>query len=122
VSFNHTFRNINDVLVINNHNFQTYVHLISLHKLEIKDKSGSYLDVLLNIDSNGRLTTTLYDKRDDFDFAIVNCPFLCSNIPLLPTYGVYISRDVYNRDKQLSLIPLLGPLIPAERGSTRETW
>jgi hypothetical protein len=36
------------------------------------DKSASYLDILLNIDSNGRLTTTLYDKRDDFDFAIVN--------------------------------------------------
>jgi hypothetical protein len=34
--------------------------------------SASYLDILLNIDSNSRLTTTLHDKRDDFDFAIVN--------------------------------------------------
>jgi hypothetical protein len=41
-------------------------------KLEI---SASYLDILLNIDSNGRLTTTLYDKRDDFSFAIVNISF-----------------------------------------------
>ena len=48
------------------------------------EKSTSYLDILLNIDSNGRLTTSLYDKRDDFDFAIVTFPFLCSNIPLLP--------------------------------------
>ena len=39
------------------------------------DRYASYLDNLLNIDSNGRLTTTLYDKRDDFDFAIVNFPF-----------------------------------------------
>ena len=31
-------------------------------------------------------------KRDDFDFAIVNFPFLCSNIPLSPSYGVYISQ------------------------------
>jgi hypothetical protein len=51
------------------------------NNLEIKDtteydKSASYLDNLLNIDSNGRLTTSLYDKGDDFDFAIVNFPFL----------------------------------------------
>jgi hypothetical protein len=52
----------------------------------------SYLDFLLNIDSNGWLTTSLYDRRDAFDFAIVNVPYLCSNIPLSPTYGVYISQ------------------------------
>jgi hypothetical protein len=96
VSFNHTFRYI-DVLSINNHNFHNYARLIYPDELEIKDttesdKSASYLDILLNIDSNGRLTTSLYDKRDDFDFAIVNFPFLCSNIPLSPTYGVYVSQ------------------------------
>jgi hypothetical protein len=99
VSFNHTFWYIDDVLSINNHNFHNYVLLIYPHELEIKDttesdKSASYLDILLNIDSNGRLTTLLYDKHDDFDFAIVNFPFLCtcSNIPLSPAYGVYISQ------------------------------
>jgi hypothetical protein len=51
------------------------------------DISASYLDILLTIDSNGRLTTTLYDKRDDF----INFSFLytCSNIPLSSVYGVY---------------------------------
>ena len=39
-----------------------------------------------------RLTTTLYDKRDDFDFAIVNFPFLCSNVPLSLAYGMYVSQ------------------------------
>jgi hypothetical protein len=68
---NNTFRYIDDVLSINNHNFHNYVHLIYPDELEIKDttesdKSTSYLDILLNIDSNGRLTTSLYDKRDDF--------------------------------------------------------
>ena len=86
VSFNLTYRYIDDVLSINNHNFHNYVHLIYPEELDIKDttesdRSASYLDILLNIDSNGRLTTTLYDKRDDFNFAIVNFPFLCSNIP-----------------------------------------
>ena len=75
VSFNHTFRYIDDVLSINNNNFHNYVHLIYPDELDIKDttesdNSASYLDILLNIDSNGRLTTSLYDKRDDFDFAI----------------------------------------------------
>jgi hypothetical protein len=60
VSFNHTSRYIYDVLSINNHNFHNYVHLIYkyLDELKIKDttesdKSASYLDILLNIDSNG---------------------------------------------------------------------
>ena len=49
VSFNHTFRYIDDVLSINNHNFQNYVHLIYPDELEIKDttesdKSASYVD------------------------------------------------------------------------------
>ena len=57
VSFNHTFRYIDDVLPIKNHNFHNYVHLKYPDELEIKDttesdKSASYLDILLNIDSN----------------------------------------------------------------------
>jgi hypothetical protein len=99
VSFNHTFRYINDVLSINNHNFHNYVHMIYPDELEIKDttesdKSASCLDILLNIVSGGRLTTSLYDKRDDFDFAVVNFPFLCGNISLSPAYGVYVSQLV----------------------------
>ena len=31
-----------------------------------------------------------YDKRDDFNFNIVNFPFLSSNIPQSPAYGVYV--------------------------------
>ena len=42
--------------------------------------------------SGGKLSTRLYDKRDDFDFHIVNFPFLSSNIPSGPSYGVYISQ------------------------------
>jgi len=38
------------------------------------------------------LTTKLYDKRDDFNFPIVNYPILDSNIPSSPAYGVYMSQ------------------------------
>jgi hypothetical protein len=37
-----------------------------------------------------RLITTFYDKHDEFNFAIVKFPFLCSNTPLSPAYGVYM--------------------------------
>ena len=34
----------------------------------------------------------MYDKRGDFDFDIVNFPFLNGNIPRAPSCGVYISH------------------------------
>ena len=40
----------------------------------------------------GKLSTRLYDEHDDFDFHTVNFPFLSSNIPSSPLYGVYISQ------------------------------
>ena len=60
--------------------------------------SASYLDLNLKIDSGGWLRTKLYDKRDDFNFPIVHFPFICSNIPAVPAYGVYISQMIqYSR-------------------------
>ena len=44
---------------------------------------------------NGKLVTWLYDKRNDFNFTIVNFPFLSSNIPSAPAYGVYVSQLVH---------------------------
>ena len=32
----------------------------------------------------------LYDKQDDFNFEIVNFPFLDKDVPRSPSYGVYI--------------------------------
>ena len=66
-------------------------------ELEIKDTtesntSASYLDLLLSIESDGQLRTSLYDKRDDFNLHITNFPFLSSNIPSSPAYGVFISQ------------------------------
>ena len=34
----------------------------------------------------------LYDKRDDFDFEIVNFPFLDGDVLRSTSYGVYISQ------------------------------
>ena len=103
ISFNSTFRYIDDVLSLINSKFGDYVDRIYPIELEIKDttdtvKSASYLDLHLEIDNEGRLKTKLYDKRDDFSFPIVNFPFLSSNIPAAPAYGVYISQLIrYSR-------------------------
>ena len=84
------------VLSLKNTKFAEYLEFIYPRELEIKETketatSSSYLDYYLYID-NGKLTTRLYDKRDDFDFPIVNFPFLSSNIPSAPAYGVYVSQ------------------------------
>ena len=36
--------------------------------------------------------TKIYDKRDDFDFDIVNFPFLDGDVPRSTSYGIYISQ------------------------------
>ena len=54
--------------------------------------SAWYLDIHLNIASVEQVRTKLYDKRADFNFSIVNFPFICSNTPATPAYGVYISQ------------------------------
>ena len=49
------------------------------------------MDLHLSI-SNGFVSSKIYDKRDDFDFDIVNFPFLDGDDPRRPSYGAYISQ------------------------------
>ena len=42
--------------------------------------------------ANGIASSTIYNKRDDFNFEIVNFPFLDRDVPPSPSYGVYISQ------------------------------
>ena len=52
----------------------------------------------LEIDSEGRLRTKLYDTRHDLNFPSVNFPFIGSNTPTASAYGVYISQLIrYSR-------------------------
>jgi hypothetical protein len=88
-SFNVPFRYIDDVLSINNSRVCDFVDRIHPVELEIKDttdtdRSASYFDLDLEIDSDGLLRTTLYDKIDDFNFVIVYFPFIWRNISAAP--------------------------------------
>ena len=65
---------IDDVPSLNNSRFGDFFDRIYPTELEIKDTTdtdrfASYLDLHLEIDSEGRLRTKLYDIRDDFDIA-----------------------------------------------------
>ena len=76
-----------------NPKFGNYIVDIYPAELEINDTTdadhrASYLDLDLSYDRDKRLQVKLYDKRDDFNFNIVNFPFLSSNIPQSPAYGV----------------------------------
>ena len=57
---------------------------------------ASYLDLHLETDSKGALKTKLYDKRDDFDFPIVNLPFMTLwylRIPFSITFVDFLRRQ-----------------------------
>ena len=45
--------------------------------------------------SNGIVSFKIYDKRDDFDFEIVNFPFLDGDVPRSTSNGVYISQLIW---------------------------
>jgi hypothetical protein len=55
--------------------------------------SAPFLDLQLVI-TNGVVSTSIFDKRDAFDFQIVNFPTLTGNIPIKSSYGVFICEAV----------------------------
>ena len=100
MKFNGTMRYIDDLLTFNNSSFASKIQDIYPPELDIKKTTESpttvsYLDnILITINNNGKYVTAVYDNRDSFNFSIVNFPYLSSNIPSKPAYGVYISQLV----------------------------
>ena len=95
-AFNSTSRYLDDICNIDNPYFDNFVSYIypkelKLNKTNVSCTSVSFLDLDLNI-SNDIVTSKVYDKRDDFDFQIVNYPYLDGDVPRATSYGVYISQ------------------------------
>ena len=63
----------------------------TLHQANTSDTEAAFLELHLSI-SNDIVSTKIYDKRDDFDFEIVNFPLLDGDVPRSTSYGVYISQ------------------------------
>ena len=95
-AFNTTSRYLDDILNINNVHFdnmisQIYPSELQLNKANTSDTKASFLDLQLSI-SNDIVSTKIYDKRDDFDFEMVNFPLSDGGVPRSTSYGVYISQ------------------------------
>ena len=95
-AFNSTSRYLDDLLNIDNPYFEGMVNQIyppelQLNKANISNTEAPFLDLHLSV-ANGFVSSKIYDKRDDFDFDIVNFPFLDGDVPRRASYGVYISQ------------------------------
>ena len=83
-AFKSTSRYLGDPLNIDNPFFegkvnQIYPPELQLNKANTSDTEAPCLDLNLSISN----VLNNYDKRDDFDFNIVNFPFLDGNVPLM---------------------------------------
>ena len=70
---------------------QIYPPELQLNKANTTDTEAPFLDFHLSV-ANGFVSSKIYDKRDDFDFDIVNFPFLDGDVLRRASYGVYISQ------------------------------
>ena len=97
-AFNTTSRYVDYILNINNTYFdnmvsQIYPSELQFNKANISDTEAAFLDLHLSI-SNDIVSTKIYDRRVDFDFEIVNFPFLDGDVPRSTSYVVYISQFI----------------------------
>ena len=95
-TFNTTSSYFDDILNIENVYFenmvsQIYPSELQLNKANTSDTKAAFLDLHLS-NSNDIVSTKIYNKRDDFDFEIVNFSFLDGDVPHSTSYGVYISQ------------------------------
>ena len=92
--FNDTSRYLDDIFTIDNPEFDKHIPDIypaelQLNKANTSDKETSFLDLNIKVVGSD-IHTSVYDKRDDFGFPIVNFPWLSGDVPRLPSYGIYI--------------------------------
>ena len=95
-AFNSTSRYLDDLLNIDNPYFeqmvgQIYPYELQLNKANSSNTEALFSDLILSI-TNGIVSSKIYDKRDDFNFEIVNFSFLHGDVLCSPSYGVYISQ------------------------------
>ena len=95
-AFNSTSRYLDDLLNIDNPYFeqmvgQIYPTELQINKANSSDTEALFLDLNLSI-TNVIVSSKIYDKLNDFNFEIVNFPFLDGDVPRSPSYRVYISQ------------------------------
>ena len=94
--FNLCSRYIDDLFVGNFPEFKDHIYKIYPRELAINSESNNpkdiaYLDLRIKLE-NGSVDFSIYDKRDDFTFEIVNFPYIDSCIPKKSALGVFYSQ------------------------------
>ena len=94
-AFNTSSRYLDDISNINNVYFdnivsQIYPSELHLNKANNSDTEATFLVLHLSISND----TKIHNKRDDFDFEIVNFPFSNGGVPRSTSYGVFVSHFI----------------------------
>ena len=95
-AFNSTSRYLDDLLNIDNSYFeqevgQIYSTKLQLNKANYSDTEAPFLEMGLSI-TKCTVSSKIYNKQDDFNFEMVNFPFLDGDVPPSLSYGVYTSQ------------------------------
>jgi hypothetical protein len=103
-SFKFTFRYIDDVFSLSNSRFGDFVDIYPI-EFEIKDTAytdryASYIDLHIEIDSDGRLRTKLYQQKDDFNF------------PIFHLYVATYQQHLHMEYTSLSCYDIAEPVVP----------
>ena len=107
-AFNTTSRYLDDISTINNVYFDNMVNQIYPSELQVdkpntSDTEAAFLELHLSI-SNEIVSTKINDKRDDFNFEIVNFPFLDGDVPRSTSYGVSIYLNSFVLLEHLAML------------------
>ena len=90
-------RYIDDLLSLNDMGYlermysDIYPSEMKLNKTNSNSICCDYLDINIII-KNGKFVSKIYDKRQDFNFNVISLPHMSSNVPVGPTYGVFMSQ------------------------------
>ena len=77
---------------------------LQFNKANVSDTEASFLDLHLSI-SDGFVKTKCFDKRDDFDFDIVNFPFLDGDDPRSITTMLTFDCTTVGRSSDWMMVP-----------------
>ena len=97
---NNSFRYIDDIVSVNSDGVfeavykDIYPEELILTKENLSNCRASFLDLDIKLNHHKKFDIELYDKRNDYNFNIVNFPFLDGNIPLRQSYGVFLSQII----------------------------
>lgn len=98
LTFSDTFRYIDDLVTLNNANFEEHIPKIYppsliLNKENESDVQATFLDIAIQV-RDRKYVTSVYDKRDDFTFAINHFCTTDANVSFSRATNVFISQLV----------------------------